>query len=351
MNHHRSFAALLVLLLAVLPGACDDPGTTEVEPPGPTPAETGVVVNSIDLTLTLFPVDSPTAVRTVELGPDGSPVGLAVRGERAVVPMGVAPVAQVVDLAEGRVVHHVPLPEGSGATGAAFVDDTLALVANPNRNTVSPVNVRRGTAGPEIAVGRFPQHVTRARGRLFVLNGELGPDFQPDGPGTITVLSRALEVLGTVRLSGENPAGAAPGPDGLLHVVNAGRFGQDGGSLSVVDPVALEEVAHHTGFGTFPGPPTTGPDGRLYVTSFEYGVAVWDIASERFVRAPADAVAPGGVPSTSAVAFDALGRAYALEPACSEPGRILRLDPSFGVDRAIPAGTCPLDLSFTAVHR
>lgn len=342
-----------LLLLAAGLGACDDDVAGPGDAVGPGVTETGVVVNSIDLSLTLFPVDSPRTARTLGLGPDGSPVDLAARDGLAVVPMGTAPVAQVVDLAAGEVVHPVPLPEGSGATGVAFVDDSLALVANPNLNTVSAVNVRSGTAGPEIAVGRFPQHVARAGGRLFVLNAELGPDFQPDGPGTVTVLSPSLEVVETVTLSGENPGGAALGPDGRLYVINSGRFGEEAGSLSVVDPATLEEVEHHEGFGSFPGAPTFGPDGRLYVPSFSFGIAIWDPESKRFIRAPnpEDAVTPGGVPSTAGVAFDSRSRAYALEPECAEPARVFRLRASFEVDVEIPAGTCPVDIVFTAVAR
>lgn len=340
---------LLVLLLALLPASCGDDGPTG--PPEPEGVETGVVVNSIDLTLTLFPVDSADATRTVELGSDGSPVGVAIRDGLAVVPMGTVPTARVVDLATGEIVRTVSLPDGSGATGVAFANDSIAVVANPNLDTASPVNVRSGTAGEEITVGTFPQGVIRVGDRLFVLNARLGSDFQPEGPGTLTVLSPTLTVVDSVQLSGENPGGAAVGPDGRLYVVNSGRFGESNGSLSVVDPETLEEVEHHTGFGDFPGPPAFGPDGLLHVPSFSYGVAIWDPAADAFTLAPADAVTPGGVGSTPAVGFDGRGRLHATAPDCSEPTVTYRLDAAFEVDTQISVGTCPVDIAFADVVR
>ncbi len=343
---------LLLLLLAVVPAACgDDDPTGPPEGADTKVVETGVIVNSIDLTLTLFPVDSATSTRTVELGPDGSPVGVATRGGTAVVPMGTVPAARVVDLASGEVLRTASLPEGSGATGVAFANDSIAVVANPNLNTVSPVNVRSGTAGEQIQVGTFPQAVVAFEGRIFVINARLGPDFQPEGPGTITVLSSSLAVVDSVTLSGENPTGGAFGSDGMLYVVNSGRFGKASGSLSVVDPGRLEEVEHHDGFGEFPGSPTYGPDGRLYVPSFSFGTAIWDPDFDAFIRGPDNAVAPAGVPSTPAVGFDAAGRLYATSPTCSEPTVAYRMTASFEVDVEIPAGTCPVDIAFTAVER
>lgn len=319
--------------------------------PGRTPAaEYLVVVNSQDRSLTAVPVDSPEASFTVGLAPDGSPVTVAARGARAVVPLGTVPAAAVVDLVERRVTHTVALPEGSGATGVAFVNDSIALVANPGRNSVSPVNVLRGTRGEEIAVGGYPQAVVAAGDTAFVLNSELGPDFAPTGPGSISVVAGSpLRVVAAIELSGMNPGHAAAGSDGRLYVVHSGSFGAGDGSLSIVDRRTLAETGHATGFGDFPGSVAIGPAGRLYIASFSYGIAVWDPGAGAFIRGPADAVRPGGIGSTSGVGFDSAGRLYALEPECREPGRIFRLGADFAVEREIPAGTCPFGIAFTTV--
>jgi len=351
----RRAPALLLGLLPLVPllslVACnDDPITTPPPDEGATVREVGVVVNSVDLSLTLFPTDSPRVTSTVGLGADGSPVGLSARGELAAVPMGIVPAVAVVNLAEGRLLRTIPLPEGSGATGSAFADDSIVVVANPNRNTVSPVNVLRGTVGEEIPVGTFPQTIVPRDSELWVLNSELGPDFLPAGPGTITILSRSeLTELATIELSGENPGGGALGPDGRMHVVNSGSFGGGNGSLSVIDAVAREEVAHHMGFGDFPGPPAFGPSDLLFVPSFSFGLALWDPSTASFSRGPDDALAPGGIPSVSGIAFDSEGRLYTLLPRCDQPGAALRLDVSLEVTEEIPTGTCPVAITFTSL--
>lgn len=336
-----SFVVLLGLL------ACGDDGTGPGAPEG---AELAVVLNSVDISLTFFPVDSPGAPFTLGLAPDGSPVTLAARGATAVVPLGIAPAAAVVDLAGRRVVRTVALPANSGATGVAFVNDSIALVANPNLNAVTPVNVRSGGRGADIGVGGFPQQVIASEDAAYVLNSELGPDFRPVRTGTVTVLdARTLAVRGRVELSGFNPGGGAVGPDGRLYVVNSGSFGQGNGSLSVVDPRTLREVEHYPGFGEFPGAAAFGSDGLLYVSSWGYGIAVWNPGRRAFERGPGNAVAPGGIPSSSGLGFDGRGRLYALKPECRGPSTVFRLGAAFAVEAEIPVGSCPIAIVFTVL--
>jgi hypothetical protein len=338
MKAHRSLPVLGLVLLC----ACDDPGGPRI-----TGSEFGVVVTSIDRVLHIFSVDSPQAAVPVGLGPAGSPVSLAVRKQYAVVPLGTLPAAAVVDLAQRRVARTVPLPANSGATGAAFLNDSMALVANTNLNSVTPINILRGTAAAAIAVGTFPQFILTSGDTTFVVNGEL-VDFQPTRNGTISVLTGTpLRVVATIQLSGTNPGSAAIGRDGLLYVVNSGSFSQNDGSLSVIDRRTLQEVRRETGFGDFPGAVAAGADGRLYIASFGYGVAVWDPNIRNFLRAPTAAVQPGGIAGASGVGIDEDGRVYALKPDCSNPSTVFRLSASFAVERQIAVGICPFSIGFT----
>ncbi len=335
----------LLLVLALLPWtwACDD------DPAGPEVRgrTVGVVLESTDLSLTVFDVEDPTSTTTVALGPDGSPVSLAVRGRFAAVPLGIVPAVAVVDLGAGEVVRTVGLPEGSGATGAVFVNDSIVLVGNPDRGTVSPVNVRAGTAGAEIDVGRYPQSFIATDARIYVVDAEL-ESFVPVGPSTLKVLDRASFALtDTIELSGENAAAGVVGPDGALWVLHSGSFGAANGSLSRVDPGAGVETDHHEGFGEFPGALAFGGDGLLRVAGFGIGVLVWDPATESFVRGPGDPVAPGGLASTAAVGADAEGRIYALLPECQQPSEVHRLDQAHGTEAVVAVGTCPIAIAFT----
>ena len=337
----------LPFLGVLLLGACSGDGTEAL----PTETvEVGVVLSSTDLSLTIFEVENPAQTRIVGLGPDGSPVTLAVRGHLAAVPLGIVPAVAVVDLKEGVLVRTVGLPEGSGATGAAFLNDSIVLAANPSLNSVTPINVLAGTRGSDIAVGRFPQAVVVEGGRAFVLNAEL-EFFAPDGPATVSVIDiESLQVTSTVILSGENAAAGGVGTDGRLYIVNSGSFGSANGSLSVVNLVSLSEVGHHAGFGEFPGSLALGPSARAFVGAFSYGVAVWDTALEAFILGPAEALAPGGIPSTSGLGFDDAGRLYTLTPDCQDPSTANRHDGAFEVDVTIPVGICPFAIAFTAIE-
>lgn len=341
---------LVPVLMLALGTACSDGGSpTGPDPVMMEPVEVGVVVGSVDLSLTVFAVDSPMVSRTVGLGADGSPVGVAVRGSFAAVPMGIAPVLVVVDLRGVPSTTSIALRAGSGATGADFANDSIVVVANPDLNTVTPVNVNTGTLGDDIAVGVFPQFVRTIGNRIYVLNANL-ENFAPAGPSSISVLDAGtFAVVATVPLSGENAQSAAVGPDGRLYVVNSGTFFGNNGTVSAVDLSTNEEVGHHEGFGDFPGSLAFGADGNLYVSSFSYGVAAWNPTSASFVRGPDDPIDPVSEGSSSGLGFDSSGRLYVLSPECQLPSAVNRVTAAFALEVSIPVGICPLAVGFTEV--
>lgn len=337
---------LLAAALAGLGVACDSDSITG--PRFPTGSEVGVVLNSIDRTLTMFRVDAPDDMFTIGLGFDGSPVTMDVHEETVAVPLGTIPAVAVVDLLEEIVLDVIELPDNSGATGIAFVNDSIAFVANPNLDSVSPVNVRRATVEPEIRVGMFPTFVVADGDRAYVVNAELDDAFDPARRGTISVIDvPSRTVIETIELTGLNPNSAVLGSGGRLFVVNSGRFGDQDGSLSVVSTAALEEVEHHGGFDDFPVGSAFGPDGLVYVTSTQYGVAIWDPDAREFVRDPQTPLTPGGAQASAGIEFDSMGRLYGLELECSALADVFRLSATFTLERTIEVGVCPIDIAFT----
>jgi len=337
-----AFIATFVITLA----ACgDDDPTGPVSPPG---VETAVVVNSVELSITVFLVDDLQNTRTIGLAQAGSPVTVAARKNLVVVPLGFLSAAAVVDLTTDDV-STIALPDNSGATGAAFLNDSIVYVANPNLNTVSVLNVSSGTAEDEIDVGGFPQAVAVGGGRVFVMNAELDQTFQPAEAGGVSVIDPASNtVIATIILTGFNPSAAAFGPDGLLYVINSGTFGQGDGSLSVVNPGTLEEVEHHTGFGEFPGDIAFDLAGDAYVSSFAYGIAVWDAAGDVFINPPSDPLLVEGNAISSGLGFDFDGRLYTLIPGdCIAPSVAYRVTTASA--EQVDVGICPIDIAFTNV--
>jgi hypothetical protein len=341
---NRFFRRLAPLAL-FLAAACDGDGPSE-----PRIAERLVLtVNSVENSLSLVPVDGNNVqARTVGLGAQGTPVGVAARGAYAVVPLGTYPFAAVVNLRTGALVNTVALPAGSGATGAAFVNDSIAVVANSGRNTVTPINVLRGTAGAEIAVGTFPQAIVSDGARIYVLNSNL-VNFAPAGPGSVTVLDDRLRVVRTVQLSGINPAAAAFAGN-RLYVLNSGSFGGNNGSLSVVNLQTLSEETHHTGFGEFPSSLAAAPNGELFVGIYGTGIVVWNPQSRTFRVPLADPILPAGSGIVSGVGFDHAGRLHTANPGtCQTRGSLHRVAGDGTAERTVQVGICPFGITFADV--
>jgi hypothetical protein len=239
----------------------------------------------------------------------------------------------------------VPLPDNSGATGSAVIDDSIAYVANPNLNTVSRINYLDGTTA-EVAVGRYPQGVIFTRGKVFVLNGNLDENFAPAGPSWISVIDPAINAraagVDSIPLTGPGNAGFATiGVDGLMYVMSTGSYTEGEGRLAIVDPVARAEMASFSGFGTGPGNVAADADSKVYASSFAEGVMVFDTDSNKVVRGVGNGVP---IPSNSAVAVDSRNRVYAIESGpCrgGKPGRAHVLDPDLTERRTITLGECP----------
>lgn len=337
----------LVLSLSLV--ACDD---DSFAPGGANRDEFAIIVNSIEVSLSVVDVDDASNARTIGLSEAGSPVTLATRNDLVVVPLGFFPAAAVVDLRTDSVIS-VPLPENSGATGVAFFDDSIAYIANSNLNTVTRINALTGTTGAEIPVGTFPNALVASGERLFVLNAELDENFLPAREGTISVIAPSTgDVVSTIELSGLNPSDGELGPDGMLYVLNSGEFGGANGSLSIVDVSAATELEHHEGFGEFPGDLAFGTDGNLYVGAFSFGVAIWDAAADSFIRAPDDPLILAGNMTSSGVGFDSEGRLYSLIAGdCIAPSVAIRTDTELEFDQEITVGVCPFGIGFANVAR
>jgi hypothetical protein len=300
---------LLALAAGVLAGCAD------TNAPPPEPLELLLVVNRQANSLTIVDVDQPESPADVQLGPPGStPTTLAAREGIAVVPLGTGDAVAVVGLLGRALIHRIPLPAGSGATGAIMLNDSIAFVGNPGRNSISRVNVF-SRATQEILVGATPQGFAISRGRLFVLNGNLDQSGQPAGPSWLTVLNPATNGPATgidsVPLTGPgNAAFATVGADGTIYVVSRGRTSPAEGRLSVVDPLERMEVASFAGLGLRPGDVSSDGEARVFVSSFTEGLLEFNSDSNAVVRGQGDGIP---IPTNTGVAVDSEGRVYAIE--------------------------------------
>lgn len=336
----RARAALCGAVLAL--ASCDDSNLIAL----PESAQVGrvaVVANRGDRSLTLIPFADSVGARTLPLGPAGEPAGLAVRGDRAVVPLGAQGVA-VVNLHTGVVERVVGLAGGLAARSAVFVSDTLVAVVSPGAGAVFLFNPTRGTPPRAVTTGGSPEVVQEAGGRLFVLSPTMtgGP-----APGYVMVLDSAM-VPAVVELGASNPRAVAV-RGGFLYVLNAGDPGLANGSVSVVNLATRRETALLHGFGESPEAMVLSPRGELYVAVPTRGVLVYNLAGA-FVRDMNTPINAANVAPASRVAMDPAGFMYMLHRgSCTAPGLLVRLDANGNPASSARTGVCPVAVEFTSL--
>jgi len=312
------------------------------------------VVNTTSNSVSLVDATHFTVGPATDLAPpSGTPGTVAARGTVILVPMGDGDAVRVVS--SGTLPAGAPpviaLPTGSGATGVAIDDDSLAWVANPKLNSVTLVNYVTGDTAT-FSAGTYPQAVVVTELSVFFINGNLSGG-QPAGPSTVRWLTRPgpIRASGTFALSCTNARFAAVGGDGLLYVVCAGTPGAGDGKLSVVDPAARREVAVLNGLGESPGPAVYHPSGRLLVASRAEGILEVNTLTRSVTRGPGAGHKPQG-DGVAALAVDPRGRVYALAPGtCAGPGtvHVLTAPPGYGPITTVPVGVCPVAAALAAV--
>lgn len=275
--------------------------------------------------------------------PAGTPTTIDARGSVLVVPLGPADAVKVAHVGVADADLTIPLASGSGATGVAIQDDSLAWVANPNLNTVTLFDYRRGDTLRSVPVGVYPQAVAVVNGRVLVLNGNLAGGA-PAGPSWITSFHCCQATAkDSIPLSGTNARFATLGADGLLYVVNSGAAGAGNGKLSIVDPALRAEVAVINGLGESPGPAAYHPSGRLLVASRAEGILEVNALTRSITHGPGAGIKPGG-DGVSSLAVDFRGRVYAVAPKdCVTSGvvHVLSGPPDFAELETVTVGLCP----------
>ena len=307
------------------------------------------IVNSADNSVS-FVSAKDLSVRTVDLQtPAGQGTTAAGRGKTVVVPLGPADSVAVINNAglcsAGLCVRPVvvfPLATGSGATGVAIQDDSIAWVANPKLNTVTRLNFFSG-ATTNFPVGVYPQAVAFVKGRVFVANGNL-VNGTPAGPSWLTAFACCgASPADSIPLSGTNARFLAVGDDSLLYVVNAGHATRGDGKLSIVDPVARAELVVINGLGESPGAAAFHPSGRVLIASASDGILEVNTLTRSLTRGPGQGLKPGGG-GVSGLAIDQAARLYALDAgACTSAGvvHVLSAPPDYGELQAVAVGVCP----------
>jgi DNA-binding beta-propeller fold protein YncE len=319
------------------------------------------VVNAGDRTLSLISAtDFTVSTRDWQTG-SASPRTIDGRGRAFVVPLGPADAVGVNLLFRCppdalalcvRPDYVLPLAAGSGATGVAIQDDSIAWIANPNLNTVTRLNYLDGDT-VSVPVGVHPQAVAIVGPRVFVVNSNL-VGSTPAGPSWLTSFDCCgVRTTDSIPLTGANAQFAVVGDDSLLYVIAAGHGAAADGKLSIVDPIARTEVAVLNGLGERPGAVAFHPTGsRLLIASLTEGILEVNTSIRAITRGPGNGVKPGG-DGVVGLAIDLRGRVYAVDPVgCDVPGvvHVLTAPPDYREIKIVPVGNCPTTAAVAATQ-
>ena len=331
-------APLTLAAIAVTLGACSDALDTDT-----TVGLEIAVANRVSGTLT-FVSARELSTREQGLAPGADPTTLATRDFRLLVALGAADALESRSALGPGIV--IPLAPGSGATGVAIQDDSIAWVGNPGLDLLTRVNYLTGdTSG--FPVGPVPRAIVLpAPDLLYVVNSNT-PIDDPGGPSSISWFTLSPGGMpgdgGTIPLTGLNARFATVGDDGLVYVVASGTPGQGDGRLSIVDPATHREIAVINHLGESPGPPVYHPSGRLLIASLSEGILEIDTARRDVLRGPGNGVKPDG-DGVAVVVLDTRGRVYAVAPGdCESDGALHMLRPpsDYEVIETVPVGVCP----------
>jgi hypothetical protein len=337
--------ALLAALLVLVTGACAPTTST-----GSLPLEVLVVLDSVDHTLRMVPVDSPTVVREIPLGGalGFTPAFLAARGTKAVVAGNNGATARlaIVDLDAAGIQDIVTLLDGQIAA-VTIADDEHAYVASWTNGVISRITLSTGAIELLPAPGG-PQGFAVTRGKVFAAVGNrqacaIDPIACGRGPSWLIQAEPGLP-RDSVPLSGPGNAGpAAIGADGLVYVLSEGDdFANGEGRLSIVDPIRNSEIASFGGVGPLIPSWIINDGGERMLIAGPGGLLVFNTRLRRFTLAFGNGI-PLEFPTD--LVGDAIGRAYVLQRGgCSteSPGRIRVFGTSLIERLSIEAGPCPI---------
>ncbi len=342
MQFRSGSLAVLTLAGAVAASACSDnsaPAPTRGFLDGtPGNPDIGLFINSTSHSLLLFKLGAPDQRQEIGFGASSTitPVAFAVRGHLALVPLGDAASVNLVDLERNSVVRTFTFG-GGNASGAAWVNDTTAIVANFLDDYVGRIVIHQaGDAITDtVSVTPAPSSVIAHDGRVFVISSNLDENYAEIGDGVLTEVNPAtMAIVDTITTGGRNAQYGAFGPDGKLYVVNTGEYfpADAQGSLAVYAAAVDAAPTVVDGFGNAPGPIMIDPTGRAVISSFSYGSVVYSTGTNAFLRGPDNplcAPATAGCRTASDAAFASDGRIYQTfygSAASSIPGQIFIYD-------------------------
>ena len=243
-------------------------------------AGTLLVANKSDHTLSFVSAESGETLATLETGKNPHEVAVSPDGRLAVVSnygdrSTAGHTLTIVDVENRRVLRTVDLGDNTRPHGLAFLSGNRVAVTTEGSAKLLMVDPKAGVAVGEVATMQSISHmvaVSKDNNRAFVAN---------IGSGTVTVIDLAkAEKIRDIE-TGAGAEGIALSPDGKEVWVG----NREADTLTVIDSESLEILATIEAKG-FPIRVAFTPDGnRVLVSCAQSGeVAAFDVAARKEVR-------------------------------------------------------------------
>ena len=311
-----------------------------------------VVLDSLDDTLRIIPVDSPEVMHKVVVS-----YPTAAFGKHAIALNG-----QYVAISHGGSVRMASVVTGSGICDDISVTPTASIAsltfnngyvyaAIPQINKAPHIGQFDCGLGDALIRGGPRAFVVDARGTPFVVTGD-----NPDAPSWLTTTgsqpgNMPLSPSDSIVLSQPGHArGGVLASDGFLYVINSGSGVVPNARLSQVDPVNRVEQNVYNGFGT--APQYIATDGnRVFVASALEGLMSYNTHTKQVERDYNSAIQLFGTPR--GLVADDVGRLYALIAGSCAPtgqtGSIRRFGADLVSQSSVTVGHCPVAIGVTDI--
>ena len=229
------------------------------------------VLNNLGRTLSKMNLETSEITNDI-LTVGNIPNRIHTRGDKIYVvnstPAGIA----IIDGQTGEVSNTIALAEGSNPWDMAFVGTSKAYVTNLLANSVTVIDLVSGDSLTSIPVGENPEGILVVNNTAYVANTGGYPDY---ALSTVSVIDiRADSVTKTLDVP-LNPQDLALAPDGNIHVVCTGNFGNVSGRVAVINPFGDTDftplVVDTIEVGGSPGDIVITTDGLAYLPDFGDG--------------------------------------------------------------------------------
>jgi DNA-binding beta-propeller fold protein YncE len=319
--------------------------------PATPPVEVLVVLDSLDDSLRIIPVDSPSVVHHILIN-TGSSVAAAFALHGRIAAIGFGDAVTMLDLGLRQVICTQQL-NGKGPVGSlTFTDGGQAYAATPTTDSVALIDAPNGCGVAQGSARGRPRGFGVARGIVFVLVSTKNPCAPPapDCKVQSWLSTEAAHLRDSFPLGPGLARGAVSASDGFLYVINTGD-NTSNGLLLQVDPRQPESVNTYTGFGHLPQSIATDGGDHVFVASPTDGLMVFNVRSHQVEKGagPLAVALPG---PARALATDDFGRIYALIPgtcAAGAHGIVQPLDSTLVAQHPITVGRCPIAIGVTEI--